>query len=205
MSEIEELQSSRLAELVERLDSRVRELEAREAIRDVLGRYCRAIDRLDHALLLSCYHPDAVDEHGFFTTHSGKDFADRAIPATEAAFERTYYSLGTILINVEGSCATSESYCFSPKILREPDEEGRRHMRIGGVRFLDRFECRNGEWRIAYRRLVGEWGIFHPTPTRSYQSFKIPPDENSPPLGRRDESDFSYELNPVRGSATNQR
>lgn len=185
---------SRLGAVVERLEARVKELEAREAIRDVLGRYCRAIDRLDHELLMSCYHSDAVDEHGFFTSHSSKEFADLAIPSMESSFERSFYSLGTILIKVDGDQAISESYCISPKILREPDEEGRKHMRIGGVRFLDRFEYRNGEWRIAYRRLVGEWGIFHPTPTRTYQSFKIPPDENSPSLGLRDRTDFSYEL-----------
>lgn len=192
--ELEDSRLGRLADVVDRLEARVRDLEAREAIRDVLGRYCRAIDRLDHALLLSCYHADAIDEHGFFTSRSGKEFADLAIAGTEAAFERTYFSLGTILIDVKGEHATSESYCFSPKIMREPDEEGRKHMRIGGVRFLDRFECRDGEWRIAHRRLVGEWGIFHPTPTRSYQSFTIPPAENSPPLGRRDKTDLSYEL-----------
>lgn len=194
MAEVEEMAKGGLADLIQSLEARVRELEAREAIRDVLGRYCRAIDRLDHDLLMSCYHPDAVDEHGFFTTYSAKDFADLAIPGTEAAFERSFYSLGTILIDVKGDSAVSESYCFSPKVLREPDEEGRKHMRIGGVRFLDRFECREGQWRIVHRRLVGEWGIFHPTPTRSYQSFKIPPDENMPPLGRRDKTDFSYEL-----------
>lgn len=35
----------------------------RAAIENVLGTYCRAIDRLDLELLRSVYHPDAVDDH----------------------------------------------------------------------------------------------------------------------------------------------
>lgn len=40
------------------------ELLDREAIRDCLARYCRGVDRLDRALLLSTYWPGAEDDHG---------------------------------------------------------------------------------------------------------------------------------------------
>ena len=44
----------------------VRELKDRQEIYDCLMRYCRGIDRLDRDMLLSAYHPDAVDDHGVY-------------------------------------------------------------------------------------------------------------------------------------------
>ena len=34
------------------------------AIKKVHLRYCRGIDRMDWDLIRSCYHPDAIDDHG---------------------------------------------------------------------------------------------------------------------------------------------
>ena len=44
---------------------------ARDAIRDVLARYARGIDRADAALLKSCYFDDAIEEHGSSFTRPG--------------------------------------------------------------------------------------------------------------------------------------
>ncbi len=42
------------------------DLVDRQAIADVVLRYCRGIDRLDLELVRNCYHADATDEHGTF-------------------------------------------------------------------------------------------------------------------------------------------
>jgi SnoaL-like domain len=52
---------------LERLEARVSQLTAERDIRDVLDRYARAADRCDVALMKSCYHRDAIDDHGFFS------------------------------------------------------------------------------------------------------------------------------------------
>ena len=44
----------------------MRILEDQQAIRDVLSRYARGVDRCDLGLLKSAYHPDGYDDHGFF-------------------------------------------------------------------------------------------------------------------------------------------
>ena len=45
----------------------VRYLKDRADILDCMNRYTRGADRLDRALLLSAYHPDATDDRGAFT------------------------------------------------------------------------------------------------------------------------------------------
>ncbi len=40
------------------------ELVDRELIRDLVQRYARGVDRRDFELVRSCYHADAIDEHG---------------------------------------------------------------------------------------------------------------------------------------------
>ena len=53
---------------------------ARDAIREVLARYARAIDRADDALLKSCYFDDAIEEHGSSFTGRAHAYVDAAIP-----------------------------------------------------------------------------------------------------------------------------
>lgn len=48
------------------LDPRLQRLLDEAEIREVMCRGARAIDRLDMELLRSCYHPDAVDDHGVY-------------------------------------------------------------------------------------------------------------------------------------------
>ena len=38
----------------------------KQAIWEVMLRYCRSIDHRDHDLVRSTYHPDAYDDHGSF-------------------------------------------------------------------------------------------------------------------------------------------
>ncbi|RYG91060.1 MAG: hypothetical protein EON58_18980, partial [Alphaproteobacteria bacterium] len=51
----------------------------RVEIQNVLGRYCRGIDRLDRELLRTVYHPDANDDHGVFNGNA-YDFIDMVLP-----------------------------------------------------------------------------------------------------------------------------
>lgn len=44
----------------------VRELHDRQVIRQVVERYARSVDRQDKDILVSCYHSDAIDDHGMF-------------------------------------------------------------------------------------------------------------------------------------------
>jgi hypothetical protein len=172
------------------LGADVQVLKVREAIRAVLARYSRGIDRLDRDSLLSAYHPDAIDDHNVYTG-SPAGFADFAFSGLEAYFDSSFYHYGTTAIEVDGDDARCESYIFSPKVLKERTGDGAKQLWIGGGRFLDRFERRDGEWRIIDRKLVSEWGFIATGQTKSVGPYPHPPADSNV-YGRRDRSDPSY-------------
>jgi SnoaL-like domain len=140
-----------------RLEDSLQLLLDREAIRDVLYRYCRAIDHRDRELLASVYHLDAIDEHGSFCSGQASDFIATAMDTLETvlADAHTQHSLGTIVIEVDGNRASSESYFRAPTVLPHHDRDGgARVVRELVGRWLDEFEKRDGEWRITHRRVV---------------------------------------------------
>lgn len=119
-------------------------------IRQVLARYCRAVDRGDVALLKSVYHPDATDDHGTFVG-SGHDFATALVPSMDGGTLSSQHHVTNVLIERDGNCANVESYVLAFHPVR--DEDGEVHA-VAGCRYLDRFEKREGAWRIADRRVV---------------------------------------------------
>ena len=61
-------------------DTRLARIFDKDEIRDVLAAYVRGVDRGDGPLLKSCYHPDAIEEHGGRYTGNAHDYVDGAIP-----------------------------------------------------------------------------------------------------------------------------
>ena len=162
-------------------DARLEVLLAKQEIEEVVLRYCRGIDRMDQALVRSCYHPDATDEHGSFSggVEAYIAFAWKLLPRYDA----TMHFVGNVLIEVEGDVARSEAYC----IAHHRKQEGPPPSNLAtGCRYVDRFERRDGEWRIAKRVVTTEW-IRHDIP-----EVRFPIKENLR-TGRRDRSDPVYE------------
>ncbi len=60
---------------------------------------------------------------------------------------------GTRIIEIDGDAAFAETYCLAFYRQSEEGKEGEKEMFLR-VRYLDRVEKRNGEWRIAHRRVV---------------------------------------------------
>jgi hypothetical protein len=125
------------------------------AIRQVVLRYCRGIDRLDPELVRSCYHPDATDEHGSFSG-GVDDYVAWAFRLLER-YESTMHLVGNLLVELAGDVALAETYGVAHHRGRagEPFEPVRNL--VTGFRFVDRFERREGAWRIARRVATTEW------------------------------------------------
>jgi len=160
----------------------IEELVAHHEIRDVLARYTRGIDRMDRELVLSCYHAGAYDDHGAFQG-TAEEFADWVAEAL-SYFDTTTHFLGQQLVELEGDRAHSETYCVAYHRRAARDgEEG--HDLWMGLRYVDRFERRDGEWRIADRRCAFDWTRHDPIT----EEWQLPPEALS---GSRDRNDPVY-------------
>lgn len=144
------------------LEEKVQLLMDKDAIRDVIYRDQRAKGRGDKELMKSCFFEDAIDYHQPYFIMNAHDIADMLDP--KAMGEMVQYVAQQVLIDIDGDVARVESYIVSSKIMHERSAAGHHWLRSGGIRLLDRFERRNGEWRIAKRQLVPEWGVFHEVP-----------------------------------------
>jgi hypothetical protein len=73
------------------------------------------------------------------------------------------HKLGQSLIEIDGDVAHAESYAICHHVMAEAVEAGEGGAtrdvadRVMGIRYVDRFERRGGEWRIARRELRWEW------------------------------------------------
>ena len=135
------------------VDPAVQALVDRAAIHDVLMRYCRGVDRCDLDLVRSAYHRDAVDDHGYWKG-SGWDFAASIVRDVARRSSATTHAVANELIALHGDTADVESYVFA--YLCPPAGESQLVNLFAG-RYVDRFERREGEWRIVRRTVVHDW------------------------------------------------
>jgi SnoaL-like domain len=120
----------------------------KQAITEVLYRYCRGCDRAEEAAIRSCFHPASLHRHGGFEGTSA-DFAALAMRIILAT-RMTKHLLTNVLIELNGEHALSESHYLAYH--RQVDSKtGAERDYFSGGRYLDRFERRAGEWKIAQR------------------------------------------------------
>jgi hypothetical protein len=167
-------------------DALLEALQSRVEITEVVLRYVRAIDRCDEALLRSCFHADARHSHGSFEGASS-DFCGHAMALCRQVVA-THHQLGPPSIELAGDTAFVETYFTSHHRFGEvPPAGGRPHEdRFMGGRYVDRFERRDGVWKIAERRGVNEWLRYESASDRGFW------DGLPEQRGRRDRSDPVY-------------
>jgi hypothetical protein len=131
------------------------EITAHMEIRQALVRYCRGVDRGDAALIKSAFHPDAFDRHGA-SRRLGHELAD-SLAYREGGIRMAGHHITNVYIELHGpDVARVESYvlAFVPS---QSDGAEQEDLRVVGARYLDRFERRDGEWRVADRLVVVDW------------------------------------------------
>jgi ketosteroid isomerase-like protein len=133
----------------------------KQEIHEVIMRYCRAIDRCDEELLRSVYHADAWDDHGMFKGKAS-DFVPVCMKMLRENCSATMHAICNELVEVHGDTAYSESYFFAYHLM---EKDGAPHEVILGGRYVDRFERRDGAWKIADRVVAYDWD--HAEPARN--------------------------------------
>ena len=143
-----------------KVEAAVFELLDRQAIYEALCKYARGVDRGDWELVRSTYHPDANDDHVDF-----RGCVDELVIWLEKRFrgvDNSSHFLGNCLIEFAGrDKALVETYFVSSRLRADVEHSGTRVS--GGVscrqswgRYVDLFERREGEWRVASRKVVIE-------------------------------------------------
>jgi hypothetical protein len=166
-------------------DPALQELLDKQAVHEVVLRYCRGIDRMDRELVRSCYHDDATDEHGTFLG-TRDEFVEWVMDAV-TKFAVTMHVVANHLCEVDGDVAFAETYGIGYH--QGPPADDKRRNFATGFRYVDRFERRDGEWRIATRVAVREWT----QQVLREQQWEIRPDRDGR-RGRRDRDDAVYTI-----------
>ena len=127
----------------------VQQLADREAIREVANRYAHGVDQLDADLMRSAYWPDAIDDHGVFVGNAW-EFVDRVM-GSHARWAWTMHSTTNHMIDLADDGVSATGVLANVTYLQPPD---RATLHVWYGRYHDRYERRDGEWRIVHRTCV---------------------------------------------------
>lgn len=128
----------------------IQQLLDRQQITEMIYRYCRAVDRLDHQLGYSIWHNDGFADYGEIYQGDGRGVIDLIC---EHHLHTLYHShqVSNILIDLGGDKAGSETYVTAN--LRIKVEERVQQMTIWS-RYIDQWSRREGRWGIDKRTAV---------------------------------------------------
>lgn len=158
------------------LTKEVRYLRDRLDIADCIHRYCRGLDRLDPQIALSAYHPDAWDDRGAFVG-SPQEFIDWVFPHLKTA-AGTSHNISNVSCEIDGDVAHAESYITFHVWALDA-----KSVIVGGARYIDRLERKNGRWGISHREALMDYLLRH----------EAAPLQPGSMVGRRDRTDRSYD------------
>lgn len=142
-------------------------------INDALHRYARGVDRQDWELVRSAYHEDATDQHGDF--RGGVQAFIDYLMQRHGNIEQSLHFISNVTVELLGEDrALVESYYLCQQRLKSAvsvekafgsilvaDDETLQ-LSVSG-RYVDRFERRNGAWKIADRKVA--FDVLSATPT----------------------------------------
>jgi hypothetical protein len=138
------------------------QLLARAEIHDAMMRYLRGCDRKEWDLIRSAYHSDAHHNHGdvngsveelidwIKSPNGGKHHLITVGGQEVERIPQVMHFIGNMEFEfVNDELAIVESYALTLQV--ERFEDGTEKFIQIGLRYVDRFEKRNGEWKIAQR------------------------------------------------------
>lgn len=153
-------------------EKRLLEAADRSEITQVLHSYTENLDRRDlEGAKVKCFHPDA---HCQYTDAGPAQSLDEFFSTSGSlvlTFKQTMHYLMNTSIRLDGDKAKVQTYLFAHNIIPEDFKEipplfpnmGEDYAVVIGGRYVDDFERRDGQWKIAFRKLYFEWESKIPT------------------------------------------
>jgi hypothetical protein len=133
-------------------DPEVQALLDKQAIHEVLALYLRGCDRADVSLVAAAYHDDGYEDHGgTFSGPASEWIASLAERLPKAGLMN--HLMTNLVIELDDDRALSECYILTFSRVAT-DERPFDSMTL--TRAIDRFERRDGKWKIKHRTLVWE-------------------------------------------------
>jgi len=140
----------------------MQEIIDKEAIRELVLLYSRAIDRKDVELLRDLYTDDATDTHG--DSFDGPadaycEFIARSLPYM------TYsgHHACNHMISVAGDEANGEVYALAMHVLPDQENPGEQIEDFMCVRYIDNYRrCSDGKWRFSKRVVTYDMQLQRP-------------------------------------------
>lgn len=131
------------------------EIADRLAIRDLLARYCHAIDRRELDSLRDIYAPGGIDHHTGFDGDVEEfiEWVGRLLPKLDG----TLHVLGNHLVEIRGDRAIAETYATAYHWGTPAQDPAKNFTSL--VRYVDDLVRIEGRWRIRERWAVREHAL----------------------------------------------
>lgn len=162
------------------LEAEVRDLAARRDILEAVCNYMRGQDRLLPEVQRRAFHDDAHVDCGLFA--GGPDPYVEFAQGFLGQLKSSQHLIGQTQIRVDGNIANGEIYFLAYHRIVEHGEE--KDLFVAG-RYIDRYEKRNGSWKIVRRRELIDWARTDPA------SDSFLREHTTLHLGARRDEDFS--------------
>lgn len=164
----------------------LRELVVKDRLHELEMAYCRGVDRRDPTLLQSIFFEDAIEEHGDMYSGSATEFARWVFRDLLPKYELTAHYVLNEWYRVEGDKAEGETHRLSYH--RERAADGSATESIAACRTFNRYESRDGVWKISHRSVVRDWVTRRPVDDSLYRG------HFSMALSQPTDQDDSYRL-----------
>ena len=134
----------------------------KEAIRELVLCYSRAIDRKDIALLRDLYTEDATDSHGDSFDGSAQDYC-KFIEASLPHMPYSGHHVCNHMISVAGGEGNGEVYALAYHVIPDQSGGGGHEEDFMAVRYIDNYRrCTDGKWRFSRRVVTYDLQIRRP-------------------------------------------
>ena len=146
----------------------VEDLLAEQAVRKVVTCYSRGADRCDIDILKSAFHDDAGVRYGSYDGNYAV-FCENVV-AGHVAMNYTTHTVVNEYYEVDAASGTGVGEIYVLAFLslsqagdvmavdnyKDSQSDGGYEYLVAG-RYIDKYECRDGDWRISLRQYVIDW------------------------------------------------